>query len=118
MCLLDVLASAVFLVLLVNVVTALVVVSVRGRPGTWLLVLLLTGTTGAALVSLLALTMRGEATVDHSRFVDIALVLTALAAVSTAVGNAAQRRSRPPLEGRSSRFEGTTPRRDARDESS
>lgn len=74
----QVVLSAVFAVLMLNLVVA-AVVAVR-QSSSWLLVVLLAGTTGAAAVSVLAVL---EA--DSGRFLDAALVLTATASVTAAV---------------------------------
>lgn len=84
---------AVFAVLLGNYVLALAVFSRRGLSGNWLLVVLLTGTTGAALAAVLAVLSEGG-----SRYLDVALVLTGTAAVAAAV--------RAGLPGPSARTEG------------
>lgn len=74
----QVVLTAVFAVLMLNLIAA-AVVAVR-QSSSWLLVILLTGTTGAAAVAVLAV-MAG----DSGRFIDAALVLTATAAVTAAV---------------------------------
>ncbi|EEW50676.1 hypothetical protein HMPREF0290_0764 [Corynebacterium efficiens YS-314] len=85
---LDFLLSMVFLVLLVNFLVALIVVLRRDRSGGWLLVLLLSSTTGAALTAVFGLLVAEDA----SRIADVALIFTALAAVSAAVAVVAGRR--------------------------
>lgn len=82
------LLSAVLILLLVNVTVAVVLISRRAVRGSWLLILLLIGTTGAGSVAVLSLLAPGES----ARFADAGLVFTALAAVSAVVGAAAQRR--------------------------
>ncbi|MCT1616540.1 hypothetical protein [Kocuria marina] len=78
----EILLTAVFVVLLVNVVVAFVVTARRPVTDRWLLSLLLSGTTGAALVVLLTLLLGPAAS---SRFPDVAVVLIGLAALTAAV---------------------------------
>lgn len=85
---LDFLLSMVVLGLLVNFLIALIVVLRRDRSGGWLLVLLLSGTTGAALAAVFGLLV----VEDVSRIADVALIFTALAAVSAVVAVVAGRR--------------------------
>lgn len=70
----------VFAVLLANYVVALAVFARRSLAGDWLLVVLLTGTTGAALAAVLAVLSQ-----DGARYLDVAMVLTGTAAVAAAV---------------------------------
>ncbi|WP_146340725.1 hypothetical protein [Nesterenkonia sp. NBAIMH1] len=72
--------AAVFVVLVLNLVAALVICARRRRAGSWLLVILLAGTSGAALAGILAVTAE-----DGERYFDVALVLTGTAAVTAAV---------------------------------
>lgn len=88
----EFLLSMVFLVLLVNFLVALIVVLRRDRSGGWLLVLLLSSTTGAALSALFGLLVAEDA----SRVADLALIFTALAAVSAVVAVVAGRRRAGP----------------------
>lgn len=75
----EVVLIAVFVLLLLNLVTALLLTA--RRAGSWLLLILLTGTTGTALIALLAVL-----TDDGShRFVEAALVLMGLTALTAAV---------------------------------
>lgn len=83
----------VFAVLLVNYVVALTVFARRRLAGDWLLVVLLTGTTGAALAAVLA-----ALSDDGARHLDVALVLTGTAAVAAAV-RAGLSRSAPRADG-------------------
>ncbi|MGK4218243.1 hypothetical protein [Kocuria marina] len=78
----EILLTAVFVVLLVNVVVAFVVTARRPVTDRWLLSLLLSGTTGAALVVLLTVLLGPAAS---SRFPDVAVVLIGLAALTAAV---------------------------------
>ncbi|EXF24782.1 hypothetical protein BG28_03455 [Nesterenkonia sp. AN1] len=87
----DVVLLGVFAVLLANYVLALSVFARRGLAGNWLLVVLLTGTTGAALAAVLAALSE-----DGSRYLDVALVLTGTAAVAAAVRAGLPRRIPPP----------------------
>ncbi|WP_147103530.1 hypothetical protein [Nesterenkonia populi] len=80
--------TVVFAVLLLNLLAALLVCARRGMAGSWLLVILLAGTTGAALTGILAVLSD-----DGRRFLDVALVLTGTAAVTAAVRAALPRRS-------------------------
>lgn len=94
---LDLILIAVFLVLLVNlVVAALVGTRQRGRDS-WLLIVLLSGTTGAALTAVLAL----SASPPDLRMLDVGLILTALAALTAAVRTVGLRRSSPQAGRRS-----------------
>lgn len=72
---------AVFATLAMNFLIAVLLVLRRGRQGSWLLVLLLSSTTGAALAVLTALLL-GEPD-EHS--VDLALIFTSLASVTALV---------------------------------
>lgn len=78
----DALLIVVFGVLLINVVIAFVVTARRPVTDRWLLSLLLTGTTGAALVILLVMILDAAAS---SRFLDVAVVLIGLASLTAAV---------------------------------
>lgn len=82
--------SVVLVVLLLNLVVALVVFSRRCLANNWLLVILLAGTSGAALAGILAVLAE-----DGERFADVALVLTGTAAVTAAVRAGAERRRLP-----------------------
>lgn len=73
--------------LVMNLVVALAVFARSRHTGGWLLVVLLTGTTGAAVVALLA-SLSGNA----GRFLDAGLILVGLAALTAAVRAAAGRR--------------------------
>lgn len=84
----HIILTGVAIVLIVNVVLAIIVIARRAQPGSWLLVLLLSGTTGAGAIAVLGLVVPG----DSSRFVDAGLIFTALAAVSSVVAATAQRR--------------------------
>ncbi len=81
----------VFLLLLLNFLTAMVVVLRRTRPraqpGGWLLVLLLSSTTGAALAAVLVLLQPA----GDSRTDEVALIFVGLAAVSAVVAVVAHR---------------------------
>lgn len=78
----------VFGVLLINLLVA-VIASARGsRTESWLLVILLSGTTGAALVAVLTVLAGAEQT----RMLDVGLILVGLAALTAAVRAAAGRR--------------------------
>jgi len=70
----------VFVVLVANYVVALIVFARRGLAANWLLVILLTGTTGAGLAAVFAVLAE-----DSSRYVDVALVFTGTAAIAAAV---------------------------------
>ena len=78
----DALLTVVFGVLLINVVVAFVVTARRPVTDRWLLSLLLSGTSGAALVVLLVMILGAAAS---SRFVDVAVVLIGLASLTAAV---------------------------------
>lgn len=78
-------------ILLANFLVAMVVVLRRGQPGGWLLVLLLSSTTGAAMAALSGVIFAG----DTSRFSDVSLIFTGLAAVSALAALVVARRRRP-----------------------
>lgn len=82
--------SVVVILLLLNLVVALIVFARRGLARHWLLVILLAGTSGAALAGIL-----GVLAEDGERYVDVALVLTGTAAVTAAVRAGARRRRLP-----------------------
>lgn len=83
----DVVSAVLSVVLVVLLVVALVVFSRRCLANNWLLVILLAGTSGAALAGILAVLAE-----DGERFADVALVLTGTAAVTAAVRAGAERR--------------------------
>ena len=78
----EILLTAVFVVLLVDVVVAFVVTARRPVTDRWLLSLLLSGTTGAALVVLLTVLLGPAAA---SRFPDVAVGLIGLASLTAVV---------------------------------
>lgn len=82
--------GAVLVVLLLNLIVALIVFARRSLANNWLLVILLAGTSGAALTGILAVLAE-----DGRRFADVALVLTGTAAVTAAVRAGAERRRIP-----------------------
>ncbi|GAA1176510.1 MULTISPECIES: hypothetical protein [Nesterenkonia] len=84
----DLLLTVVFIVLLLNLVVAVITALRARRRGSWLLVILLSGTTGAALTAVLALT----AEPPEPRMLDVGLILTGLAALTAAVRAARLRR--------------------------
>ncbi|NUL47527.1 hypothetical protein F7P69_20320 [Cellulosimicrobium funkei] len=89
----QVFLSAVLVALLLNLVVALAAVTRRQLPNRWVLFVLLTGTTGAALAAVLALLLDvGGA----PRSLDIGLILAGLALVTTAVRATAPRRRPAP----------------------
>lgn len=92
----QILLSAILILLVFNVAVAIIVVSRRMVAGSWLLILLLVGTTGAGSVAVLSLLVSG----DSSRFVDIGLIFTALAAVSAVAGVSAHKRRLDEAGGR------------------
>lgn len=73
--------------LVVNLVVAFAVFARARHTGGWLLVVLLTGTTGAAVVALFA-----SITGNSGRFLDVGLILVGFAALTAAVRAAAGRR--------------------------
>lgn len=81
-------AVAVVVLLIANVVTALVVSARRRILDRWLLTVLLTGTSGAAIIATLTLLAGAGA----RRFLDVAVVLIALTALTAAVRIAAAQR--------------------------
>lgn len=78
----EILLTAVFVLLIVNVVVAFIVTARRPVSDRWLLSLLLSGTSGAALVVLLTVILGAAAS---SRFLDVAVVLIGLASLTAAV---------------------------------
>ena len=74
---LDVVMIVLCIVLLLNLVTAMGVMGYRTRGNSWLLALLLTGTSGAAIAAMIAVVSAEE----PSRFMDLSLVLMGLAAL-------------------------------------
>lgn len=82
--------SAVVILLLLNLVVALIVFARRDLARHWLLVILLAGTSGAALAGIF-----GVLASDGERYADIAAVLTGTAAVTAAVRAGARRRRLP-----------------------
>ena len=74
---LDIVMISIVILLLANLVMALVVLGRRTNGNGWLLALLLTGTTGAALAAVMAALFAEEL----SRFADLSLVLMGLAAL-------------------------------------
>ena len=87
---------ALMMVLFFNLLVALFSVYRRPRPDRWLLVVLLSGTSGAALLALLAVLLdsNGAANEQFSRFSDPAIVLIGLTALTAAVRVTARRSSR------------------------
>lgn len=89
--------SAVVVVLLINFIAAILAFARRGFSENWLLVVLLTGTTGAALVALLVV-LGGDTDVGSpgdlppARLLDIGVILTGTAALTAAVRAVAGRR--------------------------
>lgn len=68
---LDVVMIVLCIVLLLNLVTAMGVMGYRTRGNSWLLALLLTGTSGAAIAAMIAVVSAEE----PSRFMDLSLAL-------------------------------------------
>lgn len=85
----DILLTAVFVLLLVNVTIAFVVTARTRIADRWQLSLLLAGTSGAALVLVLSMLLGPAAS---SRFVDVAVVLIGLASLTAAVRVSASNR--------------------------
>lgn len=71
--------TGVFAVLILNLVIAVAVCAHRRMTDSWLLVILLSGTTGAAAAAVLGVLAQ------EPRFLDVAVVLTGTAAVTAAV---------------------------------
>lgn len=74
----EILLTAVCAVLLLNLLVA-GISAVRRNPSSWLLVVLLAGTVGAATAAVMAVLE------DNTRYLDVALVLTGTAAITAAV---------------------------------
>ena len=72
---LDVIMIVMCIVLLFNLVVAMGVMGYRTTGNSWLLAVLLTGTSGAAIAAMIAVVYAEE----PSRFVDLSLVLMGLA---------------------------------------
>ncbi|WP_150463209.1 hypothetical protein [Nesterenkonia ebinurensis] len=91
-----VILSVVLIVLLLNFLVALFAFARRGFSENWLLVVLLTGTTGAGMVALLIVleSILGESLNPPFRLLDVALILTGTAALTAAVRAAAGARTR------------------------
>lgn len=74
---LDIVMTVICIVLLLNLVVAMIVMGHRSKGNSWLLALLLTGTTGAAVAALVAISVTDQ----PARFVDLSLVLMGLASL-------------------------------------
>ncbi len=74
---LDAIMIVICIVLLFNLVLAMAVMGYRTRGNSWLLAVLLTGTSGAAIAAMVAVVVADQPT----RFVDLSLVLMGLAAL-------------------------------------
>ena len=74
---LDIIMIVICIVLLLNLVATMSVMGYRTRGNSWLLAVLLTGTSGAAIAAMIAVVYAEE----PSRFVDLSLVLMGLAAL-------------------------------------
>lgn len=85
----EVVVGAVAALLLLNLVVALTVFANRQVAGGWLLVVLLTSTSGAAITALLASLFRGA-----ERLLDLGVVFVGLAALTAGVRAAAGARGR------------------------
>lgn len=82
----ELVLSVIFAVLMLNLVLAVVSCAHRGQADSWLLVVLLAGTTGAAAAAVLAVLAQ------NPRFLDVAVVLTGTAALTAAVRASVRRR--------------------------
>lgn len=91
-----VILAIVLVILLANFLAALVSFVRRGFNENWLLVVVLAGTTGAAVVAILVMlqTLLGESLTAPSRLLDVAVILTGTAALTAAVRAAAGARTR------------------------
>lgn len=89
-------ATACLVVLLLNIGAALFAFARRGFSEDWLLVVLLSGTTGAGVVALLVVvgSIQGDPLNPPFRWADVALILTGTAALTAAVRAAAGARTR------------------------
>lgn len=89
-------AASCLIVLLLNIGAALFAFVRRGFSEDWLLVVLLSGTTGAGLVALLIVleSLLGNPLDPPFRWMDVALILTGTAALTAAVRAAAGARTR------------------------
>lgn len=79
--------AGVAVLLVINLLAAFAAVARARHTAGWLLVVLLTGTTGAAVAALLAALSE-----NPGRFLDVALILAGFAALTAAVRVAAGRR--------------------------
>lgn len=77
----NIVLIGVCILLLLNLVIAMTIMGYRTRGNSWLLAVLLTGTTGAAVVAIIAVIIAEEAV----RFVDLSLVLMGLAALPVVI---------------------------------
>lgn len=73
----NIVLIGVCILLLLNLVIAMTVMGYRTRGNSWLLAVLLTGTTGAAVAAMIAVVFADQSV----RFVDLSLVLMGLAAL-------------------------------------
>ena len=74
---LEIVMTVICIVLLFNLVIAMVVMGHRSKDNSWLLALLLTGTTGAAVAAMIAISVAEQ----PARFVDLSLELMGLASL-------------------------------------
>lgn len=78
---LDMLITGICIVLLANLLTAMIVMGYRNHDDSWLLAILLTGTTGAAVTAMIAIVLTDQ----PGRFVDLSLALMGLAALPVVI---------------------------------
>ncbi len=90
---LEIVMAVICIVLLSNLVIAMIVMG-RRRGNSWLLALLLTGTTGAAVAALVAVTVSDQ----PARFVDLSLVLMGLASLPVVMRMMLNRKTADPSQ--------------------
>lgn len=88
----DVIVIAVVVLLLANLIAAFLATARRRVPDRWLLAVLLSGTTGAAVVALFTVLMDD----GDARFLDVAVVLIGLTALTAGLRVTAARRAAAP----------------------
>lgn len=78
---LDIIMVSIIALLLINLVVVFIVLGRGSQGSSWLLAILLTGTTGAALAAVMA----GLSGAESSRFIDLSLILIGLAALPVVI---------------------------------
>lgn len=94
---LDIIMVSIIAMLLINLVVVFIVLGRGSQGSSWLLAILLTGTTGAALAAVMA----GLSGAESSRFIDLSLILIGLAALPVVIRVVLLYRTRNASEGQS-----------------